>query len=121
MFFVLFCLFVFCFFCFFRAAFVAYGSSQARGQIAAAATGQSHSNARSELHLQTTPLPRPAQQDGAEERVLQNLRKKITKQQDKNIKTQRERERVKVRTRGNQGHRDQEPCLQKPHSYYSVS
>ena len=89
MFFVLFCLCVFCFFCFFRAAFVAYGSSQARGQIAAAATGQSHSNARSELHLQTTPLPRPAQQDGAEERVLQNLRKKITKQQDKNIKTER--------------------------------
>ena len=36
---------------------MAYKSSQARGQIGAVATGlpHSHSNARSKLHLQTTP------------------------------------------------------------------
>ena len=40
----------------FKAATVAYGSSQARGQIQATATGlcHSHSNARSKPHLQTT-------------------------------------------------------------------
>ena len=46
------------FFYLFRAALVAYGSSQARGLIgAAAATGlcHSHSNARSMPHLQPTP------------------------------------------------------------------
>ena len=41
----------------FRAALVAYGGSQARVPIGAAAAGQSHnhSNARPELHLQPTP------------------------------------------------------------------
>ena len=36
---------------------MAHGSSQARGQIGAVATGlrQSHGNARSEQHLRTTP------------------------------------------------------------------
>ena len=45
--------FFFFFFGLFRAALVAYGSSQARGLIGAVATGlsQSHSNTRSELHL----------------------------------------------------------------------
>ena len=44
-------------FCLFTAAPAAYGSSQARGQIGAAAAGlrHSHSNTRSELHLQRTP------------------------------------------------------------------
>ena len=37
-----------------RAAPAAYGSSQARGQIGARADGHSHSNARSEPHLQPT-------------------------------------------------------------------
>ena len=43
----------------FRAAPAAYGSSQIRGQIRAAAAGlyHSHSNARSELHLGPTPQP----------------------------------------------------------------
>ena len=42
---------------FFRATPVAYGSSQARGQIRAIATSlfHSHSNSRSKLHLQPTP------------------------------------------------------------------
>ena len=41
----------------FRAALVIYGSSQVRGPITAAAAGLylSHSNARSEAHLQPTP------------------------------------------------------------------
>ena len=45
------------FFPLFRAAPTAYGSSQTRGQIGAAAAGlhHSHSNARSEPHLQPTP------------------------------------------------------------------
>ena len=45
------------FFCLFRAAAAAYGGSQARGQIGAAVAGlcHSHSNARSESHLQPTP------------------------------------------------------------------
>ena len=49
--------FPFCLFCLFRAAPAAYGGSQARGQIGAAATGlcQSHSNTGSELHLWATP------------------------------------------------------------------
>ena len=44
-------------FCLFRAAPMAYGGSQARGQIRAVATSlpQGHSNARSEPHLQPTP------------------------------------------------------------------
>ena len=47
----------FFFFFSFRAAPAACGSSQARGQIKAAATGlyHSHSNSGSELHLQPTP------------------------------------------------------------------
>ena len=57
--FVLFCFFFLLFFQFFlfRAALVAYGASQARGQIRAAATGlhHSHSNTGSKLHLQPTP------------------------------------------------------------------
>ena len=48
---------------FFRAAPVAFGGSQARGQIAASAAGlcHGHSNARSEPHLQPTPqlMPMP--------------------------------------------------------------
>ena len=46
----------FLFVCFFRAAPVAYGSSQARGQIGAATAGlhHSHSNTRSELYLRPT-------------------------------------------------------------------
>ena len=45
------------FFGLFRAAPVAYGGSQARGLIGAAAAGlpQSHSNAGSEPYLQPTP------------------------------------------------------------------
>ena len=53
-------------FCFvFRAAPEAYGSSQARGQITAAAASlhHGHSNVRSELRLQLTPqfmaMPQP--------------------------------------------------------------
>ena len=44
-------------FFFFKATLAAYGSSQARGQIRAAASGlhHSHSNARSEPHLKPTP------------------------------------------------------------------
>jgi len=47
----------FCLFAFSRAAPTAYGGSQARGLIEAVATSlrQSHSNSRSELHLQPTP------------------------------------------------------------------
>ena len=47
----------FCLFIFSRATPPAYGGSQARGQIGAVAAGlrQSHSNARSEPHLQPTP------------------------------------------------------------------
>ena len=47
--------FLFCFVSFFTATPVACGSSQARGQIGAAAAGHSHSNTRSKLHLQPTP------------------------------------------------------------------
>ena len=45
------------FFCLFRTAPVAYAGSQARGLIGCIAAGlrQSHSNARSEPHLQPTP------------------------------------------------------------------
>ena len=45
------------FFCLFRAAPVAYKSSQARGQIGAVAASQhhSHSNSGSKEHLRTTP------------------------------------------------------------------
>ena len=39
----------------FRAAPTGYGSSQAKGQIGAVATGLHHSHAGSELHLQRTP------------------------------------------------------------------
>ena len=43
--------------CLFRVTHMAYGGSQARGQIRAVATGlcYSHINARSEPHLQPTP------------------------------------------------------------------
>ena len=52
-----FCLFVFCLCAFSRATPMAYGSSQARGLIGAAATSlyQSHGNAGSEPHLRPTP------------------------------------------------------------------
>ena len=45
------------FFCLFRATSVAYGGSQARGQIKAIAAGlhHGHGNVRSELCLQPTP------------------------------------------------------------------
>ena len=45
------------YFCHFRAAPVAYGSSQAKGGIGAAAAGLHHnpSNAASELHLRPIP------------------------------------------------------------------
>ena len=48
---------LFFFFCLFRATSAAYGGSQARGIIGATAAGlhHSHSNARSEPHLQPTP------------------------------------------------------------------
>ena len=60
----------FCLFCLFRAAPTAYGGSQARGQIRAAAAGlhQSQSNAASEPRLWPTPQltatpdPWPAEQ-----------------------------------------------------------
>ena len=50
-------LFIFCLFAFSRAAPVAYGGSQARGLIRAIAARlcHSHSNNRSEPHLQPTP------------------------------------------------------------------
>ena len=44
------------FFVFFRAAPGAYGGSQARGQIGAAAASHSHSNTGSKPRLQPTPL-----------------------------------------------------------------
>ena len=48
---------IFFIFLFFRAAPSVYGGSQAKGQIGAAAAGlcHSHSNARSQAHLQATP------------------------------------------------------------------
>ena len=51
--FILFYFLFFCLFAFSRAAPTVYGDSQARGLIGAVATSlrQSHSNARSELHL----------------------------------------------------------------------
>ena len=51
------CLFGFGFFVFSRAAFTAYGGSQARGLIGAVAASlrQSHSNTGSEPRLQPTP------------------------------------------------------------------
>ena len=50
-------LFIYLFFCLFRAAFVAYGGFQARGQIGAVAASlnHSHSNVGSEPHLRPTP------------------------------------------------------------------
>ena len=55
--FLFFCFVLFCLFAFSRAAPVAYGGSQARGQIGAVATGlhQSHSNSGSKLRWQPTP------------------------------------------------------------------
>ena len=47
--------FFFFFFFFFMTTPMAYGSSQARGLIGAAAAGLHHSSAGSELHLQPTP------------------------------------------------------------------
>ena len=46
--------FLFVCFCLFRAIPVAYGGSQARGQIGAVASGHSHSHARSKPRLQST-------------------------------------------------------------------
>ena len=48
-------LYILFFFLLFRAALVAYGSSQTRGQIGAAAAGIHHSNARSKPHLRPIP------------------------------------------------------------------
>ena len=50
-------IFHYLFICFFRAASMAYASSQARGQIRASAAGlcHSHSNAGSKPYLQSTP------------------------------------------------------------------
>ena len=42
-------------FCVFRAALVAYGGSQVRGRIRAAATGLRHSHAGSKPHVRPTP------------------------------------------------------------------
>ena len=55
--FLFFVFFVFCLFAFSRAAPVAYGGAQARGQIGAVAASlcQIHSNAGSEPRLQPTP------------------------------------------------------------------
>ena len=55
LFYFLFCLFFFL--SFFRATSAAYGNFQARGPVRAVAASlcHSHSNARFELHLQTTP------------------------------------------------------------------
>ena len=55
--FILFYLFIFCLFVFSRAAPMAYGGSQARGPVGAAAAGlyHSHSNTGSEPCLQPTP------------------------------------------------------------------
>ena len=44
----------FCLFAFSRAAPAAYGGSQARGQIGAAAAGRSHGNARRYEHVSVT-------------------------------------------------------------------
>ena len=46
-----------------------YGSSQARGQIRAAATGlhHNHSNARTQLHLRPAPQPQQCQNPAASE------------------------------------------------------
>ena len=54
-------IFYFFVFCLFRARPAAYGGSQARGLIGAAATGLHHnrSNAESEPHLRPTPHSRP--------------------------------------------------------------
>ena len=64
MFFLVFCLFVCFLLLIFRAALEAYRSSQARGQIGAAATGlhHSHSNVGSKLHL--PPYHHSPQQHG---------------------------------------------------------
>ena len=67
---LLFCLFVCLVFCPFRAAPIAYGVSQARGQIGAVASGlgQRHSNMGSEPRLRPTPQlmatpdPQPTEQ-----------------------------------------------------------
>ena len=68
--FFVFLFFLFCLFVFSRAAPVAYGGFQARGPIGAIAAGlyHSHSNIRSEPHLQPTPQlmatpdPQPTEQ-----------------------------------------------------------
>ena len=54
------------FFFFFRAVPMAYGSSQVRDQIGAAAAGRHHSSARSKQHLRlmpqlATPDPQPTE------------------------------------------------------------
>ena len=62
----------------------------------------------------TIPSLRPAQQGGAEEQVLWNLRKKKV-----NIKQDTETFILsKGGNRGTQGLRDQEPSLKKPHCFY---
>ena len=62
------------------------------------------------------PIPRSAQQDGAEEWVLWNLRKKV------NIKQNTETFILcKGGNRGTQGLRDKEHRLKKPHCFYCVT
>ena len=58
-------------------------------------------------------VPRPAQQDGAEERVLWNLRKKVNIKQDTETFIL-----SKGGNGGTQGLRDQEHGLKKPHCFY---
>ena len=57
-------------------------------------------------------LWRPAQQDGAEEQVLWNLRKKVNIKQDTETFIL-----SKGGNQGTQGLRDQEHCLKKPHTF----
>ena len=58
-------------------------------------------------------LLRPAQQDGAEEWMLWNLRKKVNIKQDTETFIL-----SKGGNLGTQGLRDQELCLKKPHRFY---
>ena len=58
-------------------------------------------------------LQRPAQQDGAEEQVLWNLRNKVNIKQDTETFIL-----SKSGNQGTQGLRDQKPHLKKPHRFY---
>ena len=75
--------------------------------------GKKQDQAWNPLSTSTVHVLRPAQQDGAEERVLWNLRKKVNIKQDT--------ETFILNKSGNwetQGLRDQEPYLKKPHLFY---